>query len=93
MPEFWDTDFGNGTTPHLIKRFRATYIQTAYFGCNGNSCNVVFNPGEGTTSMGRSQDQLDAITGFVFKSSMLPTAIFDSGPGGSLRGNSVNLLR
>jgi hypothetical protein len=96
LPEFWDATFGSGSSePHAIKRFRAAFLQTVYFGCDGTGCDIVFNPGEGgTTAIGNPSQKTDALTAFLFKDSMLPASVIASGPGsagGTVR--HVSLIR
>jgi hypothetical protein len=93
VPEFHATSFGSGTSPLAIKKFRAAFIQTLYFSCSG-SCDVIFNPGEtGTGLPGASNKEVDSMTAMIFKDSMLPDEIIKSGPGGTLNGAKIALIR
>ena len=95
VPEFWETSFGTGSEWLSIKRFRAAYIQTLYFGCGGG-CGIVFNPGEtaGIPPGGGANNQtVDSMTAFIFRNSMLPTSVISTGPGGSLLGARTSLIR
>jgi hypothetical protein len=93
IPEFHDSSFGSGTSQLAIKRFRAAFIQTLYFSCGG-SCDVIFNPGEtGTGLPGASNKEVDSMTAMIFKDSMLPDEVIESGPGGTLNGAKIGLIR
>jgi Flp pilus assembly protein TadG len=39
-------DPSNGTGNYLILGFKPVYLETLYLGCNANTCDVVFSPGE-----------------------------------------------
>lgn len=80
VPQFHSTDWGTGQEDHLIKSFRVVFIQTLYFGCNGNRCNDIYNPGEAGGSLAHAAS-LDAVTAFVLTDSMLPASIVETGPG------------
>lgn len=86
VPEFHPlpppaTGWGTGTEFHLVKAFRVVFVQTLFFGCNGNRCNGVYNPGESGTGALEHMTQLDSVTAFLLKDSMLPTSIIETGPG------------
>ena len=43
VPEIWEADFtGN---PYHIKSFRPVYLDTTFYGCNANSCDIMYTPG------------------------------------------------
>ena len=86
VPEFHPlpppaTGWGTGTEFHLVKAFRVVFIQTLFFGCNGNRCNAVYNPGETGTGALEHATQLDSVTAFLLKDGMLPSSIIETGPG------------
>lgn len=77
VPQFAESGPPNGNSGDLqIASFRPIFIQELFAGCNGNSCNVHFEPGPwNTTNMGHNNDQARAITGWVFDVHMLPVAL------------------
>ncbi|MGH9003863.1 MAG: hypothetical protein ACRDYV_12110, partial [Acidimicrobiia bacterium] len=95
IPEFHASSFGSGTSYLPIKRFRLAFIQTLYFSCSGgSSCDIIFNPGESGTGLpGAANKTVDSMTAMIFKDSMLPDDVVSSGPGGTLNGAKIGLIR
>jgi hypothetical protein len=98
VPEFNGTSWPSGSGGSLsIKKFRAAYIQTVFFKCNGSSCDIIFNPGEtdGVPSGGGATSKTaESLTAMLFKNSMLPASIMSAGPGGSLVGGAkISLVK
>jgi hypothetical protein len=85
VPLFWENAWGTGTETHLIKAFRAVYIQTLFFGCNGNTCQVTWNPGEGGNGPLGNNEKVESMTAMLLPDSTLPQSIIENGPGGRLR--------
>lgn len=81
VPLFHGTDLGNGTTSLTIKDFRAVYIQTTFMGCNANTCDVIWDPGEALPGPGPSNVRIEAATAFQLPESSLPKNARLSQPG------------
>jgi hypothetical protein len=65
---------------HIV-RFHAVFLQTLYIQCNGNNCDVSFDPGPwNTTPLGSGNKTAQAVTGFVLPDHMLPGTL-GSSPG------------
>lgn len=85
VPLFWENSWGTGTEYHLIKAFRAVYIQTVFFGCDGRSCQITWNPGEGGKGPLGNKETAESMTAMLLPDSTLPQSIIDAGPGGRVR--------
>jgi hypothetical protein len=94
VPQFAESGPPNGNSGDLrIASFRPIYIQELYAGCNSNSCSVQFEPGPWNTgSLGNTNDQARAITGWVFDPTMLPLKL-RNGPTVVGQNNYVQLTK
>ena len=91
IPEFF-VDLGGGSGDYLIKDFRAVYLQTTFWNCNANSCDIVFEPGEPSSgpcpspsvqSCGWPQGgnrNIEMLSAFLFMEEMLPQSVRDQIP-------------
>ena len=80
-----DLTLCTGNCDFDVLGFLPVFVQSAYFDCNGGSCDQ-FDPGLSFSGKGKT---LDAISGFVFDSvtqQALPRAVVSPGPGGPLTG-------
>lgn len=91
-----DQDPGSGTSvKYNLVEFRPVYLETIYYHCTGNSCQIVHSPGEDSTgtcpnpltnadwSCGWPQSgnmNLEAVSAFVLTLDMLPADIADKFP-------------
>ena len=81
VPELWETQWDNGSGNYEIKAFRPVFLQTLYFGCTANLCDVVFDPGEaGIGIPGAGNNCLQALNAFLTPNSTLPSDIVNRGP-------------
>ncbi len=83
VPLFHGTDLGNGATSLTIFEFRAVYIQTVFMGCNANTCDVIWDPGEPWTEPGPGPNnvRIEASTALQLPRASLPEAARLSEPG------------
>ena len=84
VPEMWEDDFGTPGTPYHIEDFRPVYLDSTYYGCTANSCDIVHTPGmpdAGSCGVapittcgvpGSGNDGLVAVTAFILRADMLP---------------------
>ncbi|MFP3883723.1 MAG: hypothetical protein ACLFRT_15375 [Actinomycetota bacterium] len=91
-----DQDPGSGSSvKYNLEEFRPVYLETIYYHCTGNSCQIVHSPGEDSTgpcpspltnadwSCGWPQSgnmNLEAVSAFVLTLDMLPADIADKFP-------------
>ncbi|HKZ19150.1 MAG TPA: Tad domain-containing protein [Acidimicrobiia bacterium] len=88
-------DPSNGTGNYLILGFKPVYLETLYLGCNANTCDVVYSPGEsssgacpGTISPtinhcgtpANGNKNLRAVTSFILELGMLDPELTDHWP-------------
>ena len=94
VPQFIESAPPTGNSGDLsISTFRPIFIQELFAGCDSNSCSVHFEPGPWNTgSMGASNDQARAITGWVFDPNMLPVEL-RAGPTAVGQNNYVQLTK
>ena len=85
VPLFWENAWGTGTETHLIKAFLPVYIQTLFFGCNGNTCALTWNPGENGNGPLGNNEKVESMTAMLLPNTTLPSSIIDAGPGGRVR--------
>jgi Flp pilus assembly protein TadG len=80
---------GDGTVDQLgpIEGFHMAFLQTMYL---NSSDSLLFEPGEATSAMTLSQ--FDGLSALRITDPMVPQAVLASGPNGSLRGASVQLV-
>lgn len=85
--------FPNGNSTVSIGSFRAVFLQRLLGACGSNTCGTDFEPGLGIDKSG-SPKQADAITAFVFSSTMLPNGLASSdAPFAVGRNRFVSLIR
>ncbi len=70
-----------------IADFHMIFIQTLYLNASDT---LLFEPGEGGTAMTLSK--FDGLSALRMQDSMVPSSVLSSGPTGSLRGMSVQLI-
>ncbi len=76
VPQFVQAVPPNGSSSNLnIATFRPIFMEDTYAGCSGG-CSVNFSPGPWNTgSLGESNQNAVAMTGWVFATSMLPQGL------------------
>lgn len=85
--------FPNGNATVHIGSFRAIFFQRLLGGCSGNSCNLDFEPGITGNFSGALADA-EAITAFVFPTTMLPNGLAgDTAPFEVGKNKFVSLVR
>lgn len=92
VPELDQNTWGEGKKNYGIRAFRAVYIQTTYHKCNGNGCDIIFNPGEPCATCAQTKKDLDAVTALLIPDEALPQAIIDNAPG-SQTSKSIALIK
>lgn len=92
IPEF-HIPFGGPPTIYRFKSFRPVYLNTTYWGCNSNSCQIVHVPGVADTGAcgvgptltcgtpGSKSRSLNGVTAFILQDGMLPADALDPFPG------------
>jgi Flp pilus assembly protein TadG len=76
VPQFAQAVPPNGSSTDLnISVFRAIFMENVYAGCS-NGCDVDFSPGPwNTSSLGASNQKAQAMTAWIFQSTMLPVGL------------------
>jgi hypothetical protein len=94
VPQFQEAVPGpGGSVDQHILRFRAVYLQRLDAGCTGNgTCGAVFEPGPWNPGGNGNNQNLDAVTAFVFERNMLPGTLGD-GPNQLGVNLSIRLVR
>lgn len=73
VPKFAQTTPPNGASYLHVTGFQPVFLQRLYASCTANRCSTDFEPGPWNTSAnGSSNDNANAITGFVINPRMLP---------------------
>ncbi|MCI0543424.1 MAG: Tad domain-containing protein, partial [Actinobacteria bacterium] len=91
-----EDDPSNGTGDYDIDDFLPTYVSTIYLGCNANTCDIVYSPGESSTGacpnpltpttnscgwFASGNKNLRALTGYMLRRDMLHPNTRENFPG------------
>lgn len=93
-PEVYELDFLTPGSYYHIKDYRPVFIDTTFYKCTANKCNVVYTPGvidsgpcptdpEFITcgTPGNKNDDLNAVSAYILSASILPDVAKQPGPG------------
>jgi hypothetical protein len=94
-PEVWEANFMTPSYEYHIKGYRPVYIDTTYYKCNNNGCNVAHTVGVADTgpcpvgpavlitcgTPGDQSDNLTAVTAYILHPDILPPIAKEPGPG------------
>ena len=80
VPLFHEATLGPGNTTLTIKDFRPVYIQTTLWGCNANSCDLVWDPGE-PFGPGPNNVKIEASSAIQIPGDALPSGVVAGQPG------------
>jgi len=82
VPQFEDTEWGEGRKDYNIRAFRPVFLQTLYFACPPSPC-PVFDPGESGIALPAPRNsKAEALTALLLPDAALPQAVHDAGPTG-----------
>lgn len=86
--------FPGGNQTVRIGSFRAIFFQRLLGSCSGNTCDLDFEPGFTSPDLAGVNDDAEAITAFVFPSTMLPNGLAgDDAPFQLGKNRFVSLIR
>lgn len=95
-PAVYEDDFLTPGQPYHIKGFQPVYIDTTFFGCNANGCDIMHTPGVVDIGVcpnnppdpqitcgtpGSKNKGLDAVTAYILSKSILPANAQSPAPG------------
>lgn len=95
VPQLWEDDFtGN---PYHIELFRPVYLDTTWYKCGSNKCNILHTPGIGDSAPicpvapvdtritcgtpGDKNDSLEAVTSWILEAEIVPDNAKTPSPG------------
>lgn len=106
-PSVYEPDFGSGSSsPYHIKGYLPVYLDTTFFGCNANSCDIMHTPGVADMGScpsspadsqitcgtpGSGNKDLLAITAYILDASVVPDVAKQPSPG-SQNQRTFNLI-
>lgn len=96
VPQFHESAFPSGNSGDLhIARFRGVFINTLSFGCNGNSCAIVYTPGSqsGTLVLPNGSSPLSQMSAWLVPDAAFPPQVLENGVNGNLGVFQVRLSR
>lgn len=96
-PSVWEPDFTSGTsTAYHIKGYIPVYLDTTFFGCNNNGCDIMHTPGVANITTcptnpvdaqitcgtpGSGNKDLEAITAYILSTAIVPANAKSPAPG------------
>ena len=95
-PGVWEDDFLTPGQAYHIKGYQPVYIDTTFFGCNANGCDIMYTPGVADSGVcpsnppdpqitcgtpGPKNKGLDAVTAYILSQSIVPDNAKSPAPG------------